>query len=203
MKPHLVFRALMQAEGYLELGLPERAVSALGECDGFGPFAYEGNYLSGEALRCLERYHQAVGPLREAIRLKPESLPPRLALGWCLKRTGRLHQAIEALEDVLGEDDPEAIVPFNLACYWCLAGDKAKALRLLQQALDLDPSYASHAASDVDLTDLRGHPRFRALLEKASFSPDEGGGGHAQGVSDNGPGSKGPGRPVKDPEDRP
>jgi len=171
MKPHLVMQALTQAEGYLELGLPEWALRSVDRCDTFGPFAYEAHYLKGEALRALERYDQALIPLREAVRLRPDAVAPRVALGWCLKRTRHLDQAIQVLEELLDHEKPEAIVPFNLACYWCVAGEKTKALNLLERALRIDPTYARHAASDMDLADLRDEPAFHRLVDGASHGP--------------------------------
>ena len=169
MKPHLVVQALTQAEGYLELDLPDLALRCLARCDDYGALDFEGNYLNGEALRALERYDQAVAPLRAAVGLRPGAVAPRVALGWCLKRTSRLEQAIGVLEEVVDTDDVEAIVPFNLACYWCVAGDHAKALALLEKALQLDPNYARHAVRDADLDGLRGEPAFQRLV---GGSPD-------------------------------
>lgn len=168
MNTDRVLRALLEAEGYLELDLPQRALHALETQDDFGPLAFEGNWLTGEALRNLERHDEAVGPLREAVRLKPDSLPARLALGWCLKRCARLQQAIEVLEEALDQEDQEAIVPFNLACYRCLSGDKDAALKLLERALRMDPTYGPNAMDDPDLTGVRDSPTFGRLVARAS-----------------------------------
>ena len=60
------------------------------------------------------------------------------------------------LEDALLVEPGEALVHYNLACYWSLAGDKSKSLSYLSGALDIDSSYR-------DLIDYCG-----GLNEKAS-----------------------------------
>ena len=98
-------------------------------------------YLQGEALRSLERYTDAIVPLRKVAELEPENIQVRLALGWCHKRTGRIDLAIEALEGALRADNDEPLIRYNLACYHSVAGDKRQALAYLEQALTLDPKY--------------------------------------------------------------
>ena len=56
---------------------------------------FEANFLKGEALRCLDRYREALKPLEIAASLRPSDTRVALALGWCYKRTNRLAQAID------------------------------------------------------------------------------------------------------------
>ena len=94
-------RIRREAEGYLELGMPQHALQALGRLGNPAGFGVEALYLWGEGLRAMRRYFEALLPLERAARLAPEDIRVRLALGWCYKRTGRLDLAIDSLEKAL------------------------------------------------------------------------------------------------------
>ena len=76
-------------------------------------------------------YAEAVVPLEAAADLAPENIPIRLALAWCYKHVDRLDLAIQSLERAMAVDDQQAILHYNLACYWSLAGDAEVAIRHL------------------------------------------------------------------------
>jgi tetratricopeptide (TPR) repeat protein len=181
-----------QAEGYLELNLPQQALQVLGRLGTAGSFTgakgangangVKGNdgtdsskeangadvrtlYLQGLALRSLERYADAIVPLGKVAELEPENVSVLLALGWCHKRVGRIDLAIEVLEGALTADREEPLIRYNLACYHSVAGDKRQALAYLEQALALDPAYRSLIEHEADFDLLRGDPEFQAICE--------------------------------------
>ena len=77
--------------------------------------------------------------LKAAAELDPENISVWLALGWCYKRVDHLDNAIQSLENALSADRQEAIIHYNLACYWSLAGNADRAIRYLSQSFDIDP----------------------------------------------------------------
>jgi Flp pilus assembly protein TadD len=164
-----------QAEGYLELGLPQQALQVLGRLDEAAHFHAAGPAVAGAdvrtlslrglALRLLERYADAVVPLEQVAELEPDNLQVLLALGWCHKRTGRIDLAIEALERALEAHREEPLVCYNLACYYSVAGDKRRALPYLEQALAMDASYRSLIDHEPDFDLLRGDPEFQAVCD--------------------------------------
>jgi tetratricopeptide (TPR) repeat protein len=156
-------RRLDAAEGYLLLGLPHRALEILQSRAEWATMQFEASFLTGEALRVLENYREALKPLEVAARLKPGNVAVAVALGWCYKRTHRLAQAIDALERAAKENPEEALLHYNLACYWCLAGNWDKALDALTSALDLDPELRDLIPSESDFDPLRGNPEFERL----------------------------------------
>ena len=121
-------KLLDEAEGYLMLDLPRRSLQILGSRPDWSTMQFEANFLKGEALRCLDRYREALKPLEMAASLRPGDTRVALALGWCYKRTNRLAQAIDSLERALREHPYEPLLHYNLACYWSLAGNGAKAV---------------------------------------------------------------------------
>ena len=172
-------QALREAEGYLDLvtvfadrwppsppvrdPLAQRALDALHRLDRHTEHRFEVLYLTGQALRTMERYAEAITPLVEASRENPEIVHVQLALGWCFKRTGRLDLAIEALEQALSIEPSETIVYYNLACYWSLAGNARVALDRLAEALRIDPRFRDLIADEKDFDPIRRDPEFQML----------------------------------------
>lgn len=53
---------------------------------------------------------------------------------------------------------------YNLACFYAITGQPAKAIPLPREALQLNPSLADWSKQDSDLNSLRQNPDYRALL---------------------------------------
>jgi tetratricopeptide (TPR) repeat protein len=154
-----------EAEGYLELGLARQALGSLarlGDPTGFDPHSL---YLWGEALRSLGRYEEALVPLGQGAAADPDNINIWVALAWCYKRTGHLELAIESLESALTAEPAEALLHYNLACYWSLAGDKERTLQYLSQSLGMDPRYRQLVADESDFDPFREDPDFRRICQ--------------------------------------
>lgn len=158
-----VIRHLGQAEGYLLLDMPQRALEILQARADWPGHPFEAAFLTGEALRSLGRYREAVKPLEIAVALQPRNVGVAISLGWCYKRTHHLAQAIDALERVKKYNPKEALLSYNLACYWSLAGNRAKAVTELQTAIELDPSLRLKIADEPDFDGIRDEPGFERL----------------------------------------
>lgn len=159
-----IAQILREAEGYLELSLPRHALTALERAESTGHINSHALYLRGEALRELHQFAEAIGPLTQAAELAPSNVHIWLALGWCQKRNGRLDLAIESLQQAAEIDSQQAIISYNLACYWCLAKNKRQALEHLARAFDLDPNYRDLVPQEHDFDALRDDPDFQALV---------------------------------------
>lgn len=170
---------LQEAEGYLDLAMvlseqyrltpasrnriATRALDTLARLEPKTRESATGLRLKGQAYRVMERFDEAVEVLTLAKELEPESVVTLLAIGWCQKRLGNIECAIEALEDALACCPDEAIVHYNLACYWSLAKNVPLALVYLSQSFDLDPEYRDMVADEKDFDPLREHPEFVAI----------------------------------------
>jgi tetratricopeptide (TPR) repeat protein len=157
-------KQLDAAEGYLMLDLPRRCLEILESRPDWLNMQFEASFLKGEALRSLKRYRDALKPLEAAAALRPGDTRVALALGWCYKRTNRLAQAIDSLERALREHSDDALLHYNLACYWSLAANVSRALASLSTALDLDPDLRTLIADEPDFNQLRGNPDFERLV---------------------------------------
>jgi Flp pilus assembly protein TadD len=123
-----------------------------------------GLYLKGECLRALGEFDEALKPLYKAAQADPDNVGVWLALGWCHKRTGRIDLAIESLEEALAVEPSDALVHYNLACYWALVGKKRQALSYLAKAFDLKEEYRTLVADEPDFDAIRSDPGFQALV---------------------------------------
>ena len=152
-----------QAEGYLELGMPQQALTTLARLEMSVSLDGKALYLRGEALRTLEKWEEAIPWLLAASSEDPDNIHYWLALAWCYKRTGQLRRAISSLENALGVDPSEAILHYNLACYWCLAKNKERTLDYLATAFEIDPNYRDMVHDETDFDSLRHDPDFQSL----------------------------------------
>jgi tetratricopeptide (TPR) repeat protein len=160
----LLRRAIDEAEGYLELGLKDHALRALQHRGTLVHGNGRACYLMGETLRELERFEEALFPLERSADLVPDDVHVWLALGWCYKRTGHLAKAIESLEAAVKIDPSEAVIHYNLACYWSLARNRVLALSYLAHALDIDGNYRDLVLDEPDFNALRHDPEFKMLV---------------------------------------
>ena len=102
---------------------------------------------------------------RRAAELEPQNTAHWLALGWCQKRIGRIDLAIAALEEALAADPEQAIIHYNLACYWALLKNVPLAVEYLARAFDIDPNYRDLVKEERDFDGIRHHPGFRAVTK--------------------------------------
>ena len=179
--PHRIRRQqiLREAEGYLDLisvfgekmpcrpdtrdQLARRVLKTLDRIENPGGLKGHILFLRGQALRLMDNYIDAVPVLREAAEIEPQNVHVRLSLGWCYKRCRRLDLAIQSLEEALEADASHAIIHYNLACYWSLAGNVKLAVAYLAQAFDLEPEYRELVSREHDFDPIRNHPHFQAL----------------------------------------
>ncbi len=154
---------LRQAEGYLELNMPESAVTVLNHLGDSDVLGARGLYLLGESLRSMERYCEALVPLSKVASLTPENPHVSLAIAWCYKRVGRLDSAIDSMEHALEYSTKCAILHYNLACYLSLAQRVRRSLRHLSRALTLDPELRDLVDDEPDFDAIRRDPGFVAL----------------------------------------
>ena len=154
-----------QSEGLLELGLAQQALDNLARLGSVVTASPRALFLTGEALRMLNRCGEAAIPLAKAAEANPRDVRISLALGWCQKRTGRIDLAVQTMERAVALHPADALIHYNLACYLSLAGEKHQALSHLSQAFAIDPSYRLLIDEESDFDPLRSDPDFQALCE--------------------------------------
>ena len=160
-------RRLGAAEGYLVLKMPHKALAILEGQGNWATMPFEAAFLTGEALRTIGRYRDALKPLEQAAALRPGDVGVAIALGLCYKRTQRLAQAIDALSRAVRLQPQAPLLHYNLACYWSLAGNPSRAVESLAVAIRLDPHLRGEIPRESDFDSLRGRPDFDRLATPA------------------------------------
>ena len=120
--------------------------------------------LRAEALRTLGQFSDALPYFQRAVANTPQSVTSWLGFGWCLKRLGKLQEAITVLTqgiDICG-DDP--ILAYNLSCYHSLAGNVPAAIEYLTKAITSDDRFRSLTSCESDFDPIRNDPRFVAVI---------------------------------------
>lgn len=170
---------LRQATGYIELGellvdadrpLPpsalrlfDRALAMLAELPEPTRSLPHAKLLEGEALRAMGRWEESLVPLRAVTEQDPERIEAWLGLGWCLKRLGRLDEAIAELRRGIVAAPKQPILHYNLACYLSLDGSVQAAIEHLTQAIAIDGRFRVLTEAEPDFDPIRADPRFVAV----------------------------------------
>ena len=157
-------KLLAAAEGYLELGLPRQALESLAEIADPDKAPFKVPYLQGEALRSLERHAEALEVFEAALRENSDHVGLLMAMAWCYKRTDQLPRAIAAMDQAYQVSPREAVILYNLSCYWSLAGNKAQALSWLGRALRMDQDLRKLIPQEHDFDTLRQDPDFLLVV---------------------------------------
>jgi tetratricopeptide (TPR) repeat protein len=157
-------KQITEAEGYLALAMPAHALASLAAIEDSGDSEFNVEYLRGESLRALERHQEALDHLERASALQADHVGLLMALAWCYKRTGQLPKAITATERAYRAEPKEAVLLYNLACYWSLAGNKTQALSWLGRALRMEKSLRKLIDDEPDFDPLRADADFQMIL---------------------------------------
>ena len=158
-------RAIEAAQGYLVLELPDAALRRLGifqDAESTPPAVEQ---LRGEVYRQKDQYERALQHFERVPTDEGNHVELRMSMAWCFKRIGRLDKAIESLKAAYRESPKTAVVLYNLACYYALAGEKAEALSWLGRAIRMDSSYLQRVPRETDFDSIRNDQEFLYLMQ--------------------------------------
>jgi Flp pilus assembly protein TadD len=148
-------RVLLEAEGYLELGMFEESAQALA---GLPP----GVQSQREVMALKVALHMTAKNWAVAAEIaaclverEPEEAGWWVNLAYCVRRARSLDEAEAVLLRAVVLHASHAIIHYNLACYACVGGRLELAKERLSQALRLDKGVEEMARHDGDLAALR------------------------------------------------
>lgn len=102
------------------------------------------------------------------LALNPNNVRARYHAGFALVGLGRASEGVERARGALEMAPRDAMVLYNVAGVHAVAGRTEDGLDYLEQAIEEGFSYRPDLLYDPDLANLRGRPRFRALLDRLS-----------------------------------
>ena len=158
-------RAIEAAQGYLVLELPDAALRRLGIFDDTESTPPAVEQLRGEVYRQKDDYERALKHFERVPTDEGNHLELRMSMAWCFKRIGRLDKAIELLKAAYRDSPKTAVVLYNLACYYSLAGEKEEALSWLGRAIRMDSSYRQRVSREADFDPIRNDQEFLYLMQ--------------------------------------
>lgn len=160
-------RAIESAQGYLLLELPDAALRELRLFVTSAETPLAAHQLRGEALRMRGDFEEALKNFEIVLAEKEDDISLLMSMAWCFKRIDRLDRAIAAMKHAYQCSPKEAVVLYNLACYYSLAGEKEEALSWLGRAIRLDASFRVQVAKETDFDPIRNDPDFQYLMQLA------------------------------------
>lgn len=148
-------RVLLAAQGYLELGMAEEALSELASLT--GPVSTDPDVveLRLHVLMQGKRWAEALAAAEELIRLTPGSLSAHIHGAFALHELGRTGEARDLLIKGPEELRKDPTFHYNIGCYEAVLGNREAALQSLEQSFSLDETYRDFALRDPDLNLIR------------------------------------------------
>jgi serine/threonine protein kinase/tetratricopeptide (TPR) repeat protein len=156
----------------LEQGRLEDAARLFAEAAETRPEDYQSRVLLALALRGLGEPERAERAGREGLEVasrhlerNPEDVRAVYMIGIELARLQEPARSVEYLERALALDPEDAGTLYNVACGYALLGRTDDALDVLEKAIAKGSANRAWIVNDPDWEGVRGHPRFRALVE--------------------------------------
>ncbi len=131
-----------------------------------GPQFFLAHYYLGEVLQFKAHLSEAIAEFQKAFELNND--PYSLAmLGQAYARNGQRDEAQKILARLNEEAKSHYVAPYALALVQIGLGDKDRAIEELDHAYrEQETNYLFGIKADPMLDDLRGDPRFEALVQK-------------------------------------
>lgn len=144
-------RALLAAQGYLELGMVEEALAELATVE--TPLLKDPDLLELRLHILMQgrRWDEALTTAEELLRMKEDALPAYIHGAFALHELGRTSEARDLLlkGPSLLRNDP--IFHYNIGCYEAVLGNRDAALASLRQSFAMDKTFREFAQRDPDL----------------------------------------------------
>ncbi len=148
-------RALLAAQGYLELGMVEEALSELASVPAGENADADLTELRLHILMHGKRWDEAFVAAEELLRISPQAVPGYIHGAFALHELGRTAQA----RDLLLKGPPllrqNPTFHYNIGCYEAVLGNRESALQSLRESFALDETYRDFAQRDPDLEGIR------------------------------------------------
>ncbi|MDB6078344.1 MAG: hypothetical protein JWO82_2091 [Akkermansiaceae bacterium] len=147
---------LRAALGWLELGLPEEALTELTTLSARERMRRHALELRLLAEMEAQRWNAAADTGRLLCMKEPKEARFFIHAAYCLHETGDTLAARDWLMKGPAALMNDPLFHYNLACYLAVLGERKRAKTHLDRAFELDESLKETAQADTDLEALRG-----------------------------------------------
>ncbi len=142
------------ALGYAELGMFEDANEEIERIDPFNRATPEVLAVRVAVYHGLKSWDALQVVASRLAEYEPTNVQWTVSLAYATRRTVSIGAARNILLAAQTRFPDEAIIPFNLACYYCQLGDLDTAKGYLRQAFESDSGWRLTALEDQDLEPL-------------------------------------------------
>ena len=108
-----------------------------------------------EVCRALESWELMAEVSNHLRKIEPDDVGHPLNMSYATRRFKSEAEAADILSLALRRYYDDALVRYNLACYWCVMGRVEEAREMLETACKKDGSLRELAETDEDLAGLR------------------------------------------------
>jgi tetratricopeptide (TPR) repeat protein len=150
-----ILKRLNAAIGYLNLGMPDDAWNELEDIEAKDRARPEVLKLRVEVCRALESWETMAEVSNQLRKIEPDEVGHPLNMSHAVRRFKGEAEAADILSLALRRYYDDALVRYNLACYWCVIGRIEEAREMLETAFKKDQSLRELAETDEDLAALR------------------------------------------------
>jgi Flp pilus assembly protein TadD len=148
--------AFLRAVGFLELGMPEDALSELGELPLDQQSSPVALHLKVDALFRLKEWPAALEICLPMLEAHPEDPGWWIQGAYAMRRADSVAAAEPFLRKALELHPKHGLIVYNLACYACVQGRHDEARELLERADAIDKeTFLAMAVGDADLAAIR------------------------------------------------
>ena len=120
-------------------------------------------FLRGQAYRVRREFEKSVIAFEESLENDYENIHTHLGMAWCYKRLEKIELAIQSLDRAVEIEPDNAIILYNLACYWALAGSLQNCCEYLCRAFELDNRLRDLVDDEPDFDSVRSSPEFQSI----------------------------------------
>jgi len=142
------------AVGYVELGMFQDANDQLEKIDPFNRAAPEVLAVRIAIYHGLKKWELMRDIAKRLADFQPNDIRWITSYAYATRRAESIPAAKEILLNAEPKFPKEAIIKYNLACYFCQTGDAESAKNYLKKAFELDSSWREKAFDDPDLKPL-------------------------------------------------
>src|SRR5262245_28857581 len=142
------------AVGYVELGMFAEADSELDKIDPFCRALPEILAVRLAIYRGLEKWELMQQIAKRLTQFQPDDNQWTISLAYATRRADSIQAAKKILLNAEPKFPKEAVIKYNLACYFCQIGDINAAKNYLKKAFEIDLNCRVAALEDEDLKPL-------------------------------------------------
>jgi Tfp pilus assembly protein PilF len=139
------------ATGYVELGMFLEANTELDKIDPYNRAAPEALALRIAIYRGLEKWELMQEIAKRLAGFQPDNVQWTISLAYATRRADSIQAAKEVLLNAEPKFPKEAVIKYNLACYFCQTGEIQNAKNYLKKAIEIDLNWRLAALEDEDL----------------------------------------------------